>query len=80
MRRAILVVAFLIVGCRSAGEKAEKEYQFLVENHASASDLCDKAKQVADAYASEQQSEKYSTWSGRASMTCLNASISRGTL
>lgn len=74
---AALIPAMLVAGCQSAGKKAEDRYEFLVQSHASADDLCAAAQDVKSAYADDRNSSEFTSWSATAATDCLRASMRR---
>lgn len=59
MRMLFLIVAVGLAGCSSEAEKAEERYRFLERRGATQEELCSTAREARDAYAKEQNAQKY---------------------
>lgn len=70
MRNWIFIVAMALAGCSPAAEKAEKRYAFLEGSNASDAELCRAAIEARDAFAHDENKDRYEHWSSMAVAKC----------
>lgn len=70
MKKLIFMVALMVTGCASEGERAEEEYR-LAEKHAvDHTELCKPAQKAASAYLRAGDEKRYEHWNLMVSVHC----------
>jgi hypothetical protein len=73
MRAFVLAGLFMVAGCSSASDRAEREYQIVVENKGSVAERCRAARAVADAFLKEQNQPRHKEATARANIVCASS-------
>lgn len=72
---AAIGIGMHLLTAQTAGQKAEREYQIVVENGARWSVRCAAATAVADAYLQDENADQYRFWHNHAEADCVNAQL-----
>lgn len=75
MRLLAIGALLLLAGCQNAGQRAEAEYQTMVDGNADSAELCRKSNEVAQAWTVVGDSKKYAEWREKSKLDCLDARL-----
>jgi tryptophanase len=79
MRLMIAALALANTSCRqmTSGEITERTYNIAERNGDDTSQLCERARRVAEAYLNDGNEEQYKFWGLKSATKCLNAELNR---